>query len=227
MRGELNLDREWEVWHERRVANLSKSWGNPNECAKGKIPKKGRTHWGLIEKATSLVEGGSVLDVGCGLGHLFSLLRDTDYLGIDTSEPMIRRAREYFPADRCKFQIGDAYDLSSLPEFDTVVAIGLIIHLPNPEKLLRQLWSRARICMIFSAWVGWRQTVNKKIEGKRTVFERRYTMKQYNEMFSKLDGVREAEKHTHTYSRGNYFFKLWRDKSRMEHGRCDEDGIKE
>ena len=220
------MNREWEVWHEKRSRNLAKSWGNPNECAKGKIPRNGRVHWGLIEKATSLAEGESVLDVGCGLGHLFSLLSDMDYLGIDTSEPMIRRAREYFPADRDRFQIGDAYDLSSLPEFDTVVAVGLIVHLPNPEELLKQLWSKTRICMIFSAWVGWRPIVSKTAEGKKTVFERRYTMNQYDEMFSKLDVVGEVEKLPHTYSRGNYFFKLWRDKSRMEYRCNSEDGVK-
>lgn len=204
--------REWEVWHETRARHLSGAWGNPNECAKGKIPRAGRSHWGLIEKASSLVEGKSVLDIGCGFGHLFSLLRDKEYLGVDTSEQMLKRARDFFPEDKDKFQIGDAYDLSSLPEFNTVVAIGLIIHIPDPEKVLNQLWSKTKICTVFSAWIGDSPLIKKIPDGKRTIFERRYTIKDFDLMFSNLAGLGKVEKNPHSHPQANYFFRLWRNR---------------
>lgn len=208
--------RKWEIWDERRAGNLAKAWGDPNKCAKGEVPSNGRMHWSLIEKASSLVEGNSVLDVGCGFGHLFSLLRDRDYLGVDTSESMIRMAREFFPEDKDSFQIGDTFDLSSLPEFDTVVAIGLIIHIPSLEKSLKQLWSRTKMCLVFSAWVGDSQLVSKIAAGAREGFTIRYPLEDFNLIFSKLGNLGKVERYKHPHSRGNYFFKLWNDKMRID-----------
>lgn len=202
--------REWEVWQEWRAGDLANSWGDPKKCAQGEVPIKGKEHWRLIKKAASLVEGKSILDVGCGFGHLFSFFRDRDYLGVDTSEHMLKRARAFFPEDKDRFQIRDVYDLSCLKEFDSVVAVGVIIHLPELEKVLKQLWSRTRICTVFSVWIGDSRTINTIDAGDKTVFRRRYTLEDFNQIFSKLDGLRKVEKYPHSYPLGNCFFKLWR-----------------
>src|SRR3990167_5210527 len=104
--------KEWEVWDKYRVDGLVKGWGDPRLCIKEMNPESGKKHWRLVKKIHSLVEGKSVLDVGCCLGHLFILLKDVDYLGIDSSKAMLRKARNFFPKDKNKFQFGSVYDLS-------------------------------------------------------------------------------------------------------------------
>lgn len=148
-------DRKWEIWDKKQAEALASGWRNPSDLQHNSSVSEDDRHWRLTQKVYSLIEGESVLDVGCGMGHLFILVKDRfEYLGIDTSQGMLNKAREFFPENEDKFQLGDAYDLSMLPNFDTVVATGVLLHLPNSEPVIEQLWSKARICTIFSAWIG-------------------------------------------------------------------------
>ena len=148
-------DRKWEIWGKQQAEALASEWCNPSELQHDSSLGGEDIHWNLTKKVYSLIEGESVLDVGCGMGHLFMLAKDRfEYLGIDTSKAMLEKAREFFPKDEDKFQLGDAYDLSMLPNFDTVVATGVLLHLPDSQPVIEQLWSKARICTIFATWVG-------------------------------------------------------------------------
>ncbi len=65
---------------------------------------EGRDHPSRL-KAIELLEGmTSVLDVGCGTGVMFELIRERrpalDYRGIDVTQQFVAAARERFPADR-------------------------------------------------------------------------------------------------------------------------------
>lgn len=71
---------------------------------------------GLFEAEREIVEryyqpGESVLDVGCGVGRTTARLDELglDVVGVDTSEPSIRRARELFPD--VAFRVDNALDL--------------------------------------------------------------------------------------------------------------------
>ena len=78
-------------------------------------------------RVLDLLEGiSSVLDVGCGNGVMFEMIRekelDLDYLGIDVTEKLLRVARELFPADARRFRRMSLYDLKKLRrKFDAVV----------------------------------------------------------------------------------------------------------
>jgi len=71
-------------------------------------------------KTVELLEGmTSVLDVGCGTGVMFELIRERrpelDYLGIDVTPQFVAAARERFPADAQRFREGSLYELDRLP----------------------------------------------------------------------------------------------------------------
>jgi len=140
--------REWEIWDDKKVVGMARTWHNPSASEEKK-------HQRLTKEVYSLIEGNSVLDVACGMGHLYALAKDNlEYLGVDTSQAMLSEAKDSYQQGQDKFRFGDAYDLSALSDFDTVVATGLILHLSESESVIKQLWSRARICVVLSAWVG-------------------------------------------------------------------------
>lgn len=212
--------KEWEVWNNDRAEGLAKGWGNPNQSIKEINLSSGEKHGKLINNIHFLIEreGENVLDVGCGLGHLYALLKDVDYLGIDSSKAMLKKAREFFPEDKDKFQFGSVYDLSNLPLFDTVVANGLILHLPESELAIMQLWSKTKICLIFTAWLG--ETALTKTdklfyqlsENGKYLIRRRETMDDLQKIFDKMSGICQIEKYPfHNPDPGsNIIFKLLR-----------------
>ncbi len=219
--------RNWELWDERNVKRLASSWLNPETLPHDTFKEDG-SHWNLIQKVYPLIEGESVLDVGCGMGHLFMMAKGyIDYLGIDSSKAMIEKAQEYFPGDKDKFRLGDAYDLSisrGMWYFDSVVALGLILHLPESVTVIKQLWSKACDCVILSAWIGdtplfWRAAPMRRtplqiILNKHFIL-RRETLGNLGNIFSELpylDRVEEIPFYNPNPGESNYIFKLHRKK---------------
>lgn len=99
-----------------------------------------------------LVEGISVLDIGCALGGLASVLSEHltrfEYTGVDISENMIERAKQKYPSHRF-YAIKEA-DLSVLADerFDLVVCLG-VLHLSKKwRELISAAWSRADILLL-------------------------------------------------------------------------------
>lgn len=106
--------------------------------------------------------GGSVLDVGCGVGRVSHLLdeRGFDVVGIDVSEPLVGRARSLFPD--VEFHVGDARDAPFDAEsFDYVVFsyFGLDYVLPaaERERALREIHRLLRPAgvVVFSSHNSW------------------------------------------------------------------------
>lgn len=93
-----------------------------------------------------LAAGDKVLDLGCGNGRFFEILKDknTDYLGVDSSERLIGIARAKYP--QAKFQVADAL---SLPfpddQFDKIYSIAVLHHIPSKELRLRFLEEAKRV----------------------------------------------------------------------------------
>jgi SAM-dependent methyltransferase len=103
------------------------------------------SEWFFLKDA--LAEGLSVLDVGCALGGLASVLSEHlqqfEYTGVDISEEMIQRARHKHP--RHRFEVIHEADLSVLGgnKYDLVVCFG-VLHLSRGWRdLVAAAWERA------------------------------------------------------------------------------------
>lgn len=95
--------------------------------------------------------GDRVLDLGCGNGRLATLFENsqTDYLGLDNSEELIKIARERFKGRKnFQFEVGDILEIENwkpvvskaepavIGTYDLVLFIAVLHHLPS--RALRQ-----------------------------------------------------------------------------------------
>jgi len=79
-------------------------------------------------------EGEKVLDLGCGDGRFFKLLKEKkiDYYGIDLSEKMIELAKKKFPQG--KFLLFDGKKIPFLDDFfDRVFCLAVFHHIPSKK----------------------------------------------------------------------------------------------
>src|SRR5258705_619514 len=117
--------------------------------------QEGKNHPSRV-RALSLLEGlSSVLDVGCGNGVMFEMIRerrlDLDYLGVDVTENLLQVARQLFPADAHRFRRMSLYDLKKLRrKFDAVVCRHVLEHLPDYAPAVQYLYSCARKKLILA-----------------------------------------------------------------------------
>ena len=82
----------------------------------------------VLEEET---KGYRVLDIGCGVG--FSTSKNEGSLGIDTSLPMIEKARSLFPSKN--FEVGHGeYWLSPNQEFDVVTVMYMFHEAPQMAR---------------------------------------------------------------------------------------------
>lgn len=87
-------------------------------------------------------DGKKVLDVGCGLGAFYGFLKEFgiefEYVGIDVSGEMVKRARGEFPG--VKFVQGDFLTMEVGEQFDFVVASGAMsFKVETPEVFLVEM----------------------------------------------------------------------------------------
>lgn len=77
--------------------------------------------------------GMKILDIGCGPAEILAYLSDVEYWGFDISEAYIAQARNKF-GGLGTFQRKELEreDLVDLPQFDVVLAMGLLHHLADP-----------------------------------------------------------------------------------------------
>jgi 2-polyprenyl-3-methyl-5-hydroxy-6-metoxy-1,4-benzoquinol methylase len=136
------------------VASLYNTYPFPPEPMLDEPPPgyNWRWHW---ESAYSFCTGAMpastavrVLDAGCGTGvgteYLVHLNPDAEVIGIDLSERAIataaERCRRSGADHRVHFQNMSLYDAHQLPgEFDWINCVGVLHHLPDPQKGIQSL----------------------------------------------------------------------------------------
>jgi len=89
----------------------------------------------------SHIDFDSVLDIGCGDGHLCHLFRERgirNVAGVDISKTRVAICASQY--QECEFKQGSAYDIPYKDNsFDLVTAIEVIEHLEEPLKALKDI----------------------------------------------------------------------------------------
>jgi len=91
-------------------------------------------------------ENDKVLDIGCGNGRLYHVLKEKQilYTGFDLSEELIKIAKTKYP--EASFVVGDMKKLPFLAEsFDVVFCIAAFHHLAIAEERLQTLREMKRV----------------------------------------------------------------------------------
>src|SRR5262245_4750817 len=78
---------------------------------------------------------GRVLDFGCGTADVCGLVGESRYFGVDLDQAVLSTARRKYP--KASFFTPDEFAHWNGPSFDTVVALAVIEHLPDPAGFLR------------------------------------------------------------------------------------------
>ena len=90
----------------------------------------------LLDRVAAHADGGPVVEVGCGPGHVTAYLADAgaDATGLDLSPAMVEEARRRFPDG--SYEVGDLRRLmrpTTAPGWSGVLAWYSLIHLAPPE----------------------------------------------------------------------------------------------
>lgn len=90
--------------------------------------------------ADTILEGSSVLDLGCGNGRLLKAAPTVnfDYLGLDRNQALLDQARSTFPGAR--FEFGDMEDFDfGQDRWDRVIAVASFHHIITVEERVEVL----------------------------------------------------------------------------------------
>ena len=98
---------------------------------------------------SGLRRGMRVADLGCGVGLVTALLAELvgpggDVVGIDASAAQLAQARKGMPpgGTNIRFVEASATDTGLPPaSFDLIFCRFLLLHLPEPERALREMWA--------------------------------------------------------------------------------------
>jgi SAM-dependent methyltransferase len=91
-----------------------------------------------LRAARPFIDGGRVLDMGCGTGSLADVVGPQQYLGVDMDAETVRLARRRHP-EHTFLTLDEFHDGRPLPGFDVIVALAVIEHVPDPGGWLARL----------------------------------------------------------------------------------------
>lgn len=97
-----------------------------------------RRYYASLVRRFAPRDGGQLLEMGCGLGHLLGLLQD-DFacIGIDLIDYSIEQTQRNAPkAQAYQMDVSDIATRFEAGTFSAVVALHLVEHLPNPQQTL-------------------------------------------------------------------------------------------
>ena len=121
--------------------------------------------------------GDKILDLGCGSGRLFAVLKDkqVEYVGVDNCEKLIKISQKDYPGTR--FITTDGLNLPfSADSFDKIYCIAVLHHIPSSELRLAFLKEARRVLkptgiLILRVWDLWRRAAGKRLLVKFTLLK--------------------------------------------------------
>lgn len=100
----------------------------------------------LINYVWKIIEPVNIIDYGCGLGYLGSLMmpllpKGSTYTGIDKGIKLIEEARETFDKSPFETEFIDEDIFTFIPKkkYDIAICHTLLMHLPNPKEALKKM----------------------------------------------------------------------------------------
>ncbi len=120
--------------------------------------KRGNITPDLLELKKYTIKGDNILDLGCGNGRLWEVLKDEEikYVGVDISETLIKIAKQKYPEQ--DFQVIDFFKLP-FPDnyFDKVYCLAVFHHIPSRIYRLKFLKEIKRVLkkdgiLILTVW---------------------------------------------------------------------------
>lgn len=107
-----------------------------------------KLHIERYDFAKKHISGSKLLDIACGVGYGSRFLHDEgkfDVLGVDISEEAIHYANEHYLSPGVNFHCANAYEFTSNMQYDAVVSLETIEHVPDPQKLIQHLDSFLKV----------------------------------------------------------------------------------
>ena len=163
----------------------------------------------LKKHAQRVQKGDKVLDAGCGNGRLLELLPEqVEYLGVDSSEKLIKICRERFSSYR--FRVMDILNLKELEEkeFDHIFSVAVLHQIPGKEwrvealkQMKKKLEREGRI--VITVWNLW---VQKKMRKRLLRFSLlkllgKNKMDWKDVLFDWKKGDRTSQRYYHAFTR--------------------------
>ncbi len=133
---------DYQTFSNERLHNIMTAWDGLSG------------YHGLLIKeiASHIPHYSSVLDVGCGLCHLYEAIKDHVrlYVGVDKDSRVIKWARERYASDPIVILEANVYDLQILPLFDVVTAVGLYSGQPVKADGVLEMLDHARYTLLIT-----------------------------------------------------------------------------
>jgi len=141
MWGEMSSKGQVDELFTKTVEDWARFYRDPKPATMGAQNLVSRRRFALEMVEARVPPGSSILDIGCGTGHLAGDLMQRGYgaWGVDLSDAMVEYAREHFNRDR--FRVGDIEQIP-FPDntFDAVMCLGVMEYLEKDEPALREIW---------------------------------------------------------------------------------------
>ena len=84
-----------------------------------------------MNKISKILEGKRVVELGCGTGHNSTFLKECRYKGFDMNRNFVNHGKKR----KRNVNIGDVFNIK-LKNYDSILIVDLLHHLPNHKKLL-------------------------------------------------------------------------------------------
>ena len=164
--------------------------------------KKDLTQYCRIARKQRLVQSlqgikqpiNKILEVGCGAGFSVNYLKGKfiNYTGVDYSENLINYAKKYNSGIGIKFKCSNINEFDSDIKFDVVLMIGVLHHMPDPEKAiqgLKKILSPKGIIVVNEPQAGnpiisLLRKIRKKIDNNYSSDQVEFTENKIREIFS-------------------------------------------